>query len=93
MARLNGASPTQRGDAAWTRKSDAFGKRTPSSRSSHPNQAPAAAHFSVTAGRTALGTIEQVEGGFVATSTGGNVVGMFQNLREAADAIERSAVS
>jgi cysteine synthase len=91
VARLNGASLTQRGDAAWTRKSDAFGKRTSSSRSSHLNQAQAAAHVSVTAGRIALGTIEQVEGGFVATSTGGSVVGVFPTLREAIAAIDPEA--
>jgi hypothetical protein len=45
----------------------------------------------VTAGRTALGTIEQVEGGFVATSTGGTVVSVFPTLREAIAAIDPEA--
>jgi hypothetical protein len=62
-------------------------QRQPSSRP--PNQTQAATHFSVTAGRTALGTIEQVEGGFVATSAGGNIVGTFPTLREAAACASR----
>jgi len=76
-----------RGDASEARKSNALGTRVPSSRPSHPNQAQAA-RYAVSDGREPLGTIEQVEGGFVATSTGGTVVGMFQNLREAARAFD-----
>ena len=77
MALRNGASPTQRGDAAWTRKSDAFGKRTSSSRSSHPNQ------YAVSDGRTPLAIAETVTG-FTAVTTDGVIIGKFSTLRAAA---------
>jgi hypothetical protein len=78
VALRNGASPTQRGDAAWTRKSDAFGKRTSSSRSSHPNQ------YAVSDGRTPLGTIAETVTGFTAVTTDGVIIGKFSTLKAAA---------
>jgi hypothetical protein len=60
----------QRGDASEARKVVLGREQQPSKPSSHPNQTQAAAHLSVTAERNALGTIEQVAGGFVATSAG-----------------------
>jgi hypothetical protein len=78
-----GANLPQRRCAAGARSKAIFRKNFACS-SPTPNTTQAATHFSVTAGRTALGTIEQVEGGFVATGVGGTVVGEFSTLREAA---------
>jgi hypothetical protein len=63
------ARAPHRGDGGEARKVVLGREQQPSKPSSHPNQTQAAAHLSVTAGRNALGTIEQVEGGFVTTST------------------------
>jgi len=64
------ARAPQRGDAGEARKVVLGREQQPSKPSSYPNQTQAAAHLSVTAGRNALGTIEQVAGGFVTTSAG-----------------------
>jgi len=61
-------------------------QRHPSSRAFKEIKYQAAAHYSVTAGRTALGTIEQVAGGFVATDASGRVVGTFSTLSAASRA-------
>jgi hypothetical protein len=68
------ARASLRGDGGEARKIVLGREQQPSKPSSHPNQTQAAAHFSVTAGRNALGTIEQVAGGFVATSAGGMAI-------------------
>jgi hypothetical protein len=63
-----GANLPQRGYVAGARSKAIFRKNfSCSSPTLNQNQTQAAAHLSVTAGRTALGIIEQVEGGFVAT--------------------------
>src|SRR5258708_28391117 len=61
-------------------------QRHPSSRAFKEIKYQAAAHYSVTAGRTALGTIDQVAGGFVATDASGRVVGTFSTLSAASRA-------
>jgi hypothetical protein len=82
-----GANLPQRSDAAGARSKAIFRKNFACS-SPTTNTTQAATHFSVTAGRTARGTIEQVEGGFVATSASGTVVGTFPTLHEAARAFD-----
>ena len=69
MAARKGANLPQRGNVAGARSKAIFRKNFACS-SPPPDQTQAAAHLSVTAGCSALGTIEQVAGGFVATSTG-----------------------
>ena len=70
MTAQKGANLPQRGDAAGARSKATFRKNFACS-SPALNQTQAAVHLSVTAGRNALGTIiEQVTGGFVATSAG-----------------------
>jgi hypothetical protein len=73
----------RRGDASGARK---VGHEHPFSHTSKSNQAQAA-RYSVTAGRTPLGTVREVAGGFVAVTTAGAVVGTFPTLREAAAAL------
>jgi hypothetical protein len=68
-----GANLPQRGYVAGARSKAIFRKNFACS-SPTPNTTQAAAHLSVTAGRNALGTIEQVAGGFVATSAGGMAI-------------------
>jgi hypothetical protein len=82
VGRAKGASPAQRGDAGEARKPDAFGKRPSSSRIPHPNQ------YAVSDGRTPLGTVEAVNGAFVAIDTAGIAVGTFASLREASRAFD-----
>jgi hypothetical protein len=60
--------PPQRSDAAGARSKAIFRKNFACS-SPTPNTTQAASHFSVTAGHTALGTIIEKAGGFVATGT------------------------
>jgi hypothetical protein len=86
VARRDGVSLPQRGDAAGTRKSDAFGKRPSSKPNPHPNQAQAA-RYSVSDGHTPLGTIADTVTGFTAVTTAGIVIGTFPTLREAAAAL------
>jgi hypothetical protein len=68
VASQKARTPQQRGDAGEVREVVLGQEQQPSK----PvlNQIQAAAHLSVTAGRNALGTIEQVVGGFVATTAG-----------------------
>jgi hypothetical protein len=78
VAFRKGASALQRGYAAGARSKAIFRKKFACS---SPTQNTAqAARYSVTAGRNALGTIEQVEGGFVAIDTDGVVIGEFGSL-------------
>ena len=81
MARVNGVGLAGAATPNEARKAQ---QQPPSNRP--PNQTQAATHFSVTAGRTALGTIEQVAGGFVATDASGRVVGTFSTLSAASRA-------
>jgi hypothetical protein len=69
-----GANLPQRDNVAGARSKAIFRKNFACS-SPALNQTQAAVHLSVTAGRNALGTIEQVAGGFVATSAGGRIRG------------------
>lgn len=80
MAFRNGGSPPQRVDAAGTRSKAISGKSPSPSRKNGTTQA----HYSVTAGRVTLGTIEMVDGIFTAITPEGVVVGEFGSLREAA---------
>jgi hypothetical protein len=79
------ARAPRRGDASGARKVG-HEQRQPPSRSPKHNQARTA-RYSVTAGRTPLGTVREVAGGFVAVTTAGAVVGTFPTLREAAAAL------
>jgi hypothetical protein len=49
-------------------------------------------HFSVTDGRVALGTIDVVDGAFVALDINGAVVGQYPTLRQAVRAFENGGV-
>jgi hypothetical protein len=62
-----GANLPQRGCVAEARSKATFWKNFVCS-SPTLTQTQAATHFSMTAGHNALGTIEQVEGGFVAST-------------------------
>jgi hypothetical protein len=83
----NGASPTQRGDAAGARKRATFGKRAPSSRSPSRNQ------YAVCDGRTALGIVKLSDGIFTSVTAAGTVVGTFSTLREASRALPDEGAS
>ena len=48
-------------------------------------------HFSVTDGRVACGTVDLINGAFVATDTSGAVVGRFPTLHQAMRAFEGGA--
>jgi len=89
VAFRNGASLRQREHAGETWKANnAFGKcGSPSSRTSNRNPA----HFSVTDGRVACGTVDLINGAFVATDTSGAVVGRFPTLHQAMRAFEGGA--
>jgi hypothetical protein len=70
VAHQNGAGPDAAVTAIEARK-DALGTRVvPSSRTPAPSQT----HYSVSSGRTALGTIEVIDGRFVAVDTDGLVI-------------------
>jgi hypothetical protein len=58
------------------------GKHNPSSRPQSPSQ-----HFSVTYGRTPLGTIDVIDGAFVAYDASGLLIGRFSTLKKAADSL------
>lgn len=80
----HGAGARQRDDAGGSRKANAFGKcGCPSSRTSNRNPA----HFSVTDGRVACGTVDVVDGAFIALDINGAVVGRFPPLRQAVRAL------
>jgi hypothetical protein len=85
LARLNGVGLAGGSTPSEARKVGNE-QRHPSSRALKEIKYQAAAHYSVTAGRTALGTIEQVAGGFVATDASGHVVGTFSTLSGASRA-------
>jgi hypothetical protein len=76
-----------RGPPAGAALSDAdrSGQNGPSvSTKAHFKQTPTAAHWSVTEGRVALGTVQYSGGAFVATDTAGTCIGRFTSMREAA---------
>jgi hypothetical protein len=81
MVFRNGGSPPQRVDAAGTQGKAISGSPSPS-RKNRTTQA----HYSVTAGTIALGTIEMVNGVFTTITAEGVVVGEFASLREASRA-------
>jgi hypothetical protein len=76
VAHRNGVGPRHR-DNAEARKGNALANRIPSSRTSNPKQ------YSVTDGRTALGTIELIDGSHVAIDATGPTLGTFATLRAA----------
>jgi hypothetical protein len=78
VARRNGVSHPQRGDAAVTRKANAFGKRPPCSRTSPPKQ------YAVSDGRDARGTVKLSGGVFTAVTIDGVIIGKFSTLKAAA---------
>ncbi len=84
MRRVKGASALQRGYAAGARSKAIFRKNFACS-SPTPNTTQAS-RYSVTAGRTALGVVELIDGVYIATDTDGVVVGEFGSLREASRA-------
>jgi hypothetical protein len=90
VASRNGAGPRQREHAGETRKANnAFGNCVPpSSRSPNSPQA----HFAVTDGRDALGTVDQIDGAFVALDINGVIVGRFPTLRQAVRAFDNGGV-
>jgi hypothetical protein len=72
----NGVGPRHRADAE-AREGIASGKCIPSSRTSNSKQ------YSVTDGRTALGTVELINGAFIAVNTTGQPLGTFATLKAA----------
>ena len=76
MAHRNGVGPQHRDDDAGARKE--LAKHVPSSRTSNPAQ------YHVTDGRTAIGTVELIDGAFVAVDSTGKTVGSFETLIAAA---------
>jgi hypothetical protein len=80
VAFRKGAGPARCEHASEARK--AIRDSKPSSLSSHPNQ------YAVSDGTTALGTVEAVNGAFVAIDTAGIAVGTFASLREASRAFD-----
>jgi hypothetical protein len=64
------------------------GRRSPLSPHTTPRQ-----HLSVYSGRLALGTIDVINGVFTAYDASGALVGRFQPLRKAADALGDGAAS
>jgi hypothetical protein len=81
MALRDGAGLDHREHGGRTRKLDAFGNRTASSRTSQPNQ------YAVADGRTSLGVVEQHGDRFVAITIDGAIIGAFPTLGEAAAAL------
>jgi hypothetical protein len=71
--------------AATPNEAQKVGRHQPLRPPSKQNQAKAA-RYSVTAGRTPLGTIVETVTGFTAVTTDGTVVGRFASLRQAARA-------
>ena len=90
MALINGAGPSHRarhGGRAKTK--DAFGKRSPSSRS----QVFPQSQYAITDGRTAVGTVEIIDGYYVAFDCHGSIIGRFQTLRHAVRALPYGGAS
>jgi hypothetical protein len=79
MTDAHSASPTHGGDRGGTRKVVASGKRALSSRKKNSSQ-----HFAVADGRDALGTVDLIDGMYVATDAGGKFVGKFASMEAAA---------
>ena len=77
MAHRNGVGPRHRDDAE-ARKGNALGNRIPSSRTSNPRQ------YSVTDGRTTIGTVELIGSAFVTVDSTGEIVGSLNTLAAAA---------
>jgi hypothetical protein len=73
VAHWNGVGPQHRGRDAEARKDQALGKRAPFSRTSAHTQY-------VTDGRVALGTVELIDGRYVAVASTSEVVGSFDTL-------------
>lgn len=105
MVFRNGVSPPQHGDAAGTRKPDAFGKRSASNRTSDPNQEQAA-RDSASDGRTLAATAmlsvydgQRCVGHIIARGRTGHEafdrhdksIGVFSTVKAAAAAVSEAA--
>jgi hypothetical protein len=84
VARSKGKGVNHRGDDGDARKADAFGQCTPSS----PQQV--APQYAVTDGRLAVGTVEVIDGRFVAFGLDGNIIGRFRELKPAVRALPQA---
>ena len=76
-----GAGPSHRGHGGRAETKDACEKRKTSSRSQVSLQ------YAITDGRISVGTVEVIEGCYVAFAPDGSVIGRFQTLRLAVFAL------
>ena len=89
MARRNGAGPARREHADEARRNAVERRGQSSSRF----QTPAPAHYAVYDGQTRTGSIDVIGGVFTAYDASGALVGRFQTLRKAADALDGGGAS